>query len=428
MADTTPEQRWTVDKPATALRWRLHVLASPDPRMLARPIDLEPGTWSFGRQPLGQRVLEVRDELASRQHGTLHVGETAGRVKVRDAGSRNGTRVGGRGVTEAELGHGSVLRWGQTVAVLEADSGRAREYAGPSAHVPGLSETARRTRQDLDDAASSGMAVLIVGETGTGKEFAAREIHVRSGRTGPLVVVNVAGLPDSLFDSEFLGHTAGAFTGAAGSRPGRLREAHTGTLVLDELGELPLTVQPKLLRWLEESHIRPVGASKDVTVDVRFVASTNADLDALVAAGRFRRDLLARIRVHEIRLAPLQHRLADLIALANVLVPPPEPHATWSTFLSADSVEAMLTHPWSANLRELRAALVALGQGRAWQAQPVTRIGPQRPDAQALTELLARHNGNIEAIARETGRHRQQIYRWLGYAGIEPRRSRSGRS
>lgn len=413
------------------MRWRLHFVASPDATRAGTWLRLESDSTELGRDA----AVSIDDRLLSRHHCTLTV--TGPRVGIDDAGSRNGTFHGGRRIVSAWPGSGAVLRLGRTVMVLEADLGRCPDHAEPSADVPGRSESARIVRGELDLAARSQLPVLLMGETGVGKEHAAREIHVAAGRQGPLVRVNIAAVPHNLFESELFGHVAGAFTGAMHARQGRVREAHGGTLVLDEIGELPLDMQTKLLRLLEERRVRPVGGPSDVIVDVRYISSTNANLDEMVRAGRFRRDLLARLRGHEIHLPRLAQRLPDLLDLADAVVP--ATGGPWRSRLTAAAVELLLLHTWQDNLRELRgmldrAQLVAgpalvgpehlppglrrQDDSPAGPPKDLARADVVRPSATQLKAWLDEHGGNIDAIAQRVGRHRRQIYRWLAYAGV----------
>lgn len=434
MARTTSQQHTPQDcdtaAPDTELVWRLHLLASPDRRLAGTVLPLTEGTTDLGREG----GIAVDDGLLSRRHLTLTV--LGDRVRVEDQGSRNGTFHAGRRIQGAWTSHGAVLRFGRSLAVLEADLQRAREFDPPTVDIPGRSELARVLRGELALASRSPLPVLLVGETGTGKEHAAHDLHRRLHRRGPLVRFNVAAVPHNLFESELFGHVAGAFTGAGAARLGRVREAHGGTLVLDEIGELPEVMQPKLLRMLEEGRVRPVGGNADVAVDVRFVASTNADLHQLMRQGRFRRDLLARLRGNEIHLPPLAERRTDLLDLADAVAPHPD--GPWRAHLSVQAAERLLLHPWTDNLRELRAVLLRahmlaggaevgtahlpaqLGQlPMAQDGEPEWPVqAPTRPSATQLRAWLREHDGNIGAIAKRVGRHRRQVYRWLAYAGL----------
>jgi DNA-binding NtrC family response regulator len=202
-------------------------------------------------------------------------------------------------------------------------------------------------------------SVLILGESGTGKEVLTRFIHERSARAaGPLVAVNCAALPENLIESELFGHERGAFTGAVGARAGRFEEAHGGTLLLDEIGEMPLALQPKLLRVLEERRIRRVGGSREIAVDVRVVAATNRPLEEDAHAGRFREDLLYRLNVITLRLPPLRERADDIAALAERFL---ADQGMAGKRFSPSAMRRLLDHRWPGNVRELRNAVVRAG-------------------------------------------------------------------
>ncbi len=417
--------------------WRLHLVKCPDRAHAGRTVTLPMAPWTVGRKAAG---LQLDDPALSRDHVQVHA--DPGGVWLRDLDSRNGTWSGGQPVKHARLGDGAVLRLGSTVAVLEADSGTAMAHANPTPNQPGKSERARLARFEVALAAAQPMHVLLVGPTGTGKEHAAAEIHLLSKRSGPLVRLNVAAIPSELFESELFGHVAGAFTGATAARTGRVREANHGTLVLDEIGELPPHLQPKLLRVLEENLVRPVGGSADLRVDVRFVASTNADLDALAQTGRFRRDLLARLRSNIVHLLPLCDRRADVLDLADAVLPLANGRRTehWAERLTAEAAEAVLLCDWPDNLRSLRGTLSrarALAGEQAvglehlpeevirkvTVARPEVTLTPteaRRPPPAHLRDALRRHRGSMEAVAQEFSVHRRQVYRWLAYAGIGP--------
>ena len=206
--------------------------------------------------------------------------------------------------------------------------------------------------------AESDTAVLVTGESGTGKELVARSLHRESRRgAGPMITVNAAALPAGLVEAELFGHERGAFTGADRRRDGRFLAAHNGTLFLDEIGDLPLGAQAKLLRVLQEGTFEPLGSSKTLRVDVRLISATNRDLEAMVAAGRFREDLLFRLRVFEIQVPPLRQRVADLPLLVARLLDrlerPGEPGAP----LAAATWEALMRYPFPGNVRELENTL-----------------------------------------------------------------------
>ena len=421
---------------ACSVAWRLHVVATPDPRLAGRQRDLAPGVTQIGR---GCNGMVIDDPAVSRAH--ISVQASSDGVWLSDLHSKNGTSVTGQQVQQRLLGDGAVVRMGATVLVLEANNGVAEQYAEPTANIPGRSEKARLTRFEIAIAAAQSLHVLLIGQTGTGKEHAALEIHRLAKRSGPLVRFNVAAVPAELFESELFGHVPGAFTGATVVRQGRVREANHGTLVLDEIGELPLPLQAKLLRVLEEGLVRPVGASADVKVDVRFVASTNADLDERADKGLFRRDLLARLRANTVHLPPLSARRADLLDLADAVQPATERGKVvpWRQVLAPEAVEALLMASYPDNLRTLRGALsrarALAGSDRVGvehlpaemlrkvavvqaAAATMTPTEARRPPPGKLREALARHRGNVDAVAKEFGAHRRQVYRWFEYAGI----------
>jgi DNA-binding NtrC family response regulator len=213
----------------------------------------------------------------------------------------------------------------------------------------------RRVVETAAVVAPSDAPVLILGESGAGKEVVAQLIHRWSPRAaGPMVAANCAGLPESLIESELFGHTKGAFTGAEASRQGLFRAAHGGTLFLDEIGELPLHLQPKLLRALESGEVTPVGSERPVEVDTRLVAATNRDLAEDVREGRFRDDLYYRIDVVEMTVPPLRERHDDILPLVRQFA---GAFAGGPVRLSPQAVQCMLAHPWPGNVRELRNAV-----------------------------------------------------------------------
>ncbi len=214
--------------------------------------------------------------------------------------------------------------------------------------------------------APSPWPVLIFGETGTGKELAAQLIHLLSprGNSGPFSDVNCAAIPENLFESELFGHMKGAFTGAVKNRRGRFELASGGTLLLDEIGEMPLLLQSKLLRALQQGRITPVGGEEDIQVDVRLVTATNRDLKKMAQDGRFREDLYYRIKVFEIEIPPLRHRRKDIPPLADFFL---ERYAVSPVTFSTDAMDILIKYPFPGNVRELehivqRTAILARGK------------------------------------------------------------------
>jgi transcriptional regulator with GAF, ATPase, and Fis domain len=220
--------------------------------------------------------------------------------------------------------------------------------------------------------ATRNTTVLITGESGTGKEVLAQEIQLLSDRRHkPFVVVNCSAIPDALLESELFGYTKGAFTGAVQSRIGRIQAAHGGVLFLDEIGDMPLALQGKILRFLEQGEVQKLGGNDNIRVDVRVIAATNADLKKRVAEGRFREDLYYRLAVFPIHLAPLRERMDDLPLLAQGLMMKHHPGIS----LLPEAVEILIHHTWPGNIRELRnvieRAVVLAGRGAEVKAEHI---------------------------------------------------------
>ncbi len=270
---------------------------------------------SVGRSAEGGVACVVEDGLLPRRH--FSVQRAGDGFIVEDHASTNGTFVDGEkvfGKREAKLG--SVLRFGQTIAVIsEQQTSGPTPPEGFVAAAPAMS----KLLFDLALAAKTNVPILIIGETGTGKEALSQEIHAVSQRTGPIVAVNAGAIAETLAESLLFGHRRGAFSGAHEAATGAFRAAHKGTLFLDEIGELPLTIQPKLLRALDSGTVVPVGETDAVSVDVRIVAATNVELLRAVDEGRFRSDLYARLAGYVLRPPPLRERREDIIPLARAM-------------------------------------------------------------------------------------------------------------
>ncbi len=293
-----------------------------------------------------------------------------------------------------------------------------------------------------DRAAATDATVLIVGESGVGKELLARRIHRGSPRAGgPFVAVNCAAIPENLAESELFGHEKGAFTGAEQRRVGRFEAAGGGTLFLDEVGELPEPVQAKLLRALEERTIERVGGSSPIPVDIRLVAATNRDLEAEVAAGRFRRDLFFRLNVVQLRIPPLRERPGDLeILVPELLRSVSERLGLPALPLAPEAMELLRKHTWPGNVRELRnvlerALIAASGEeirvsdlpplggaaGPAPRHVPAGAAGAlslEEREKQAILEALERTGGHREKAAELLGISVRTLYNRLKQYGI----------
>lgn len=307
----------------------------------------------------------------------------------------------------------------------------------------GLSRPMQDLFERVEKAARVTLPVLIRGETGTGKELVARELHNRSDRSEkPFIAVNTAAIPESLIESELFGHVKGAFTGADRDREGVFREADGGTLFLDEIGDMPPGAQTRILRALQEQVVQPVGTSQTVPVDVRVVSATHQNLEESIEEGRFRQDLLFRVRGIELQVPPLRQRRDDIVLLANHFLSTEEvPHLP----LSARAVDALLRHTWPGNVRELRqsvlgAAAMASGDeiepadlGLTTAAAgagpdfgellglPLTEAKNQLVESferTAIQAALDAHDGNVSAAARQLGIHRQNLQQKIEKLGL----------
>ena len=297
------------------------------------------------------RECEVRvdDPSVSRRHATVHLSPS---LAVEDLGSANGTRVGGRALApnaRQAVEPGTLIEVGEVRVVIAGHRRRTREEEPPMA----------RTRRLVETVAKGTISVLLLGETGTGKEVIARAIHGSSPRAaGPFVGINCAALPENLLESELFGYEKGAFTGANAPKLGLLESATAGTVLLDEIGEMPLATQAKLLRVLETRQVTPLGSVRPRAVDVRFVSATNRDLDALVRAGKFRDDLLFRIAGMTISVPPLRKRQDEIPELAaRLLAEECERASVAKKRLSEAAVHLLVAYGWPGNLRELRSAM-----------------------------------------------------------------------
>jgi two-component system response regulator GlrR len=306
----------------------------------------------------------------------------------------------------------------------------------------GTSAAMQTTFALLERAAASEATVLVEGETGTGKELAARALHAASRRREqPFVTVDSGALPANLIESELFGHERGAFTGASERRVGSFEEATGGTIFLDEIGELPMDVQPKLLRVLERREIRRVGANRHLPVDVRVIAATNRDLAREVAAGRFRSDLYFRLAVVKVALPPLRARPEDVPRLVDHLLEGLGASGRLAAALHHPDFLARLARaPWPGNVRELRnylEACLVFGEALPLAATPAPAPAPadehDAPDGHAeqltlpearrralddferryVSRLMARHDGKVARVARMAGVDRAYIYRIL---------------
>jgi DNA-binding NtrC family response regulator len=397
----------------------------------------------IGTHPSADAVLT--DATVSRLHCELVI--ELGRVSIRDLGSKNGTYVDGVSVVIARLRPGATIALGRTTLRFDV-GGESLQLALSERErfglMVGASAAMRRTFSLLERAATSEATVLLEGETGTGKELAAESLHQESGRkNGPFIVVDCGAIPPELLESELFGHEKGAFTGAVSSRDGAFLDADGGTIFLDEIGELPIDLQPKLLRVLEARTVKRVGSSRQQPVDVRVVAATNRDLQAEVNARRFRPDLYYRLAVVRIRLPPLRERADDLPHLVDHLLGRIRSRADEASlaFIRSPAFQAELKrHPWPGNVRELRNYLErcvamrepsALGEesletdDRGFPAVDITvplktarEAWVNALERQYLEKILQAHGDNVSAAARAADMDRVHFHRLLRRHGL----------
>jgi DNA-binding NtrC family response regulator len=373
------------------------------------------------------------DPRMSVRHAEVRI--EVGRVLVRDLGSETGTRLNGQLLTgERELEAGDVLRLGDTLLVY-APSTPGSGIAEPE--LVGASATMIAVRRSVDAVAARKHMVVVTGETGTGKEVVARLVHQRSGRTGPFVAVNCGTFTEGLVASDLFGHVRGAFTGAVSEQQGLFRAARGGTLLLDEVAEIPLVLQANLLRVLEMSEVRPVGGTRDFATDVRVIATSNRELIDLVQTGQFRSDLYSRLAQWTIRVPPLRERRDDIPALTSHLLARCD---GLGRRLTPDLAEALLVHEWPLNVRGLlnvlSVAVVAAAGDEPLSLGPEVRMALHTTrsmmrdggkkleradlDKADLTRLMERFHGKVASAARDLGMTRPRLYRLLWAQDIDP--------
>ncbi|HJL14402.1 MAG TPA: sigma 54-interacting transcriptional regulator [Sandaracinaceae bacterium LLY-WYZ-13_1] len=386
--------------------------------------------------------LVVDHPSVSRMHAEVRV-EPRGAI-VQDLGSLNGTWLDGVRVERAWLRDGSLLRLGEVTVRFHRGTAALRLPLASSerfGRLAGRSVPMRRAFAMLERCAASEATVLIQGETGTGKEGAAEGIHDASPRAdGPFVVIDCGALPTHLLQSELFGHVKGAFTGAVDARSGAFEVAEGGTVFLDEIGELPLELQPKLLRVLAQRTIRRVGSTERREVDVRLVAATHRPLDELVNSGAFRADLYYRLAVLRVTLPPLRERLDDLPVLVAALLDELGAEASARERLTSRAyLRRLRARSWPGNVRELRNHLeralvfeeeVEPGPPDADDELPPEHVDPSQSWSQAraqaiarfekayLRALLERHAGNVSRAARAAGVDRVYVHRLLRKHGL----------
>ena len=400
---------------------RLELCVEREPGQTApRSVVLDGEFFRIGSHPVNNLVLT--DPLVSRFHCSL--GRTATGFRITDSGSLNGTRVGGVRVRDADLPLPECrIELGDTV-VRVRDLG-AVSQATVSAMLSlgslyGVSVPMRRLFELIKRVAKSGSDILIEGESGTGKELIATEVVRLGGRADkPLVIVDCGAVSPQLIESELFGHLRGSFTGATRDRAGAFEAADGGTVFLDEIGELPLDMQPKLLRALAAREVRRIGENKTRKVDVRVVAATNRQLDREVNSGRFREDLYYRLCVLTVRVPPLRERMDDLQLLVEHFLAEREASDKMSLF-TPEVLGQMQRHDWPGNVRELRNYVErkvvlenhveALGAG---SPVPETRSEPPRAARAAAADLPFKE-AKDQVIAEFERAYLSELLRWAG--------------
>jgi DNA-binding NtrC family response regulator len=414
-------------------RYRLTVVDGPDQ---GRTFDGGATELAIGTAPANAVILN--DAAVSRFH--IAVVPTPRGHLVRDLGSTNGTQINGVAVERAYLAPGAILSIGQSRLRFDPLGGEERAALSSDARwgrALGTSEAMRRIFAVLPRLAESDATLLLEGETGTGKGLLAEAIHDASPRAkGPFITLDCGSIPPTLIESELFGHEKGSFTGAAGARVGGFEAARGGTVFLDEIGELPLDMQPKLLRALEDRVVKRVGGNEAIRLDIRIVAATNRDLRSEINQGRFRSDLYYRLNTFRLRIPPLRERRDDIALLVahfyRQLSPAGEPPP-------GELITELARHDWPGNVRELRAAVeraVLLGDPAVWHALSGEAESPRAEPAASpaidrfgdgtsfraakehavaawerdyVRELIARHDGNLSRAARAVRMDRNHL-------------------
>ena len=406
-------------------RFRLKIVAGPDK---GKAVTSEGDELSVGTSEGNHLILA--DRTVSRHH--FSITHTPRGFLLRDLGSTNGTEVSNITVQSAMVPSKSMIRIGRSVIrfdMLDGSVSHPLSDADSFGEMLGRSTAIRRVFGTAERVAMTESKVLIEGETGTGKTLLAEMIHARSARAdGPFVTFDCGSVTPTLIESALFGHVKGAFSGADRDRPGAFTEADGGTLFIDELGELPLGLQPKLLRVLEEPFVTPLGTQERRAVDVRLITATNRDLREQVNDGHFREDLFYRIGTLRIRVPPLRERPEDILFLAEHFytqligdgaTPPAELLEQWQRL------------PWRGNVRELRHAIeraVVLGDqaaaehiaerqqrgaGELFDPAIAFRQAKEhvvtRWEARYLAELFERHDKNISKAARAARMDRNHL-------------------
>jgi DNA-binding NtrC family response regulator len=393
--------------------------------------------------------LILTDPTVSRRHAEIIVQEE--RYLLRDLNSTNGTSLGGTPVLEAFLTPGARIGIGHSIVVFQPKKKWVRVAASEAewfGELFGRSHAMREIFGLFERVSPTDLSVVIIGDTGTGKELAARALHAKSHRADrPFVVVDCGAVSQTLVESELFGHEKGAYTGADRSRAGAFELADGGTIFLDELGDLPPPLQPKLLRALEQREVKRLGAARPISVDVRVIAATNRDLRAQVLAAKFREDLYYRLAEVVAVMPPLRDRREDVRPLAQLFLDAQGRQGGVARSLSPELVATLETRPWPGNVRELRNVIrraCVLARSDVLQPEDLPEPGLVRPRTQPLDlgevdsrpikdarekwsepmereyliRLIRRTEGDLDRAADVAGVHRKSVERLLRKHGL----------
>jgi DNA-binding NtrC family response regulator len=438
-------------------RVRIEVTSGPDAGLVR---DIEAAVIRIGARR-GNDV-QLTDSKVSGLHAEIRLDDRG--YRLRDLDSTNGTYVSSLRVNDVYIQPGAQIAMGGTrfkfeplgesVEIELADTDRFGSMIGRSIKM-------RELFARLEKLAKTDTTVLVTGETGAGKELVAEALHDYSPREkGPFVVLDCGSIPPNLIESELFGHERGAFTGATNNYAGAFERAHGGTVFLDEIGELPLAMQPKLLRVLERKEVRRVGGTQTIEVNVRIVAATNRDLGVEVNRGRFREDLYYRLAVARVHVPPLRERKDDLpLLIEHILATTPGGE---TSSIAQETIDLMMKHDWPGNVRELRNVIeraVLLAESPEHEdalrraplpdkrSEPSITVTPSHTatstdatmtvpvdvgmpfklakqnvisefERRYISRLLAQHDGNISAAARAAGIDRMSIHKMLHRLGL----------
>lgn len=379
--------------------------------------------------------VEVSDPWMSGDHATLELGGTG--WILRDLGSSNGTLTWGQPRSSHNLSDGDVFETGSTFWLFRSRVIMDEDFPGPrpDAVIGSLHPDLVAVARKLVRLAKTRVPIMLFGATGTGKEVLARAVHEHSGRTGPFIAINTAAVQSNLVASELFGVEKGAHSMADRSRQGQIRAAQGGTVLLDEIGDMPLEVQVSLLRVLQEHEVMPVGGDVPVKVDTRFICATHQDIPDMVNRGAFRADLYARLKGGTLSIPQLCERPEDIGRLINIFL---RRYYGEDLALSPAAYRALVVYEWPLNVRELEKtieAAIAMCDGNRIEfehlpeeirsyAPPAAHIGrgetSEKDRERELLRLLTAHRGNVSAVARSMGYSRMQVHRWLKQLQVDP--------